>query len=102
MKADIFTVSHTPSKGGVIIYKAAVEQNFEDEAEKLGLEKFTIKKGEYTGREVTNFMKNPQHIGQTFQELLTNPRIDPNGACIEVYLNENDVRCMILLTPAES
>jgi hypothetical protein len=29
--------------------------------------------------------------------LLTQPNIDPNGYCLEWYLNGKDVRCMVRL-----
>ncbi|MCY7327346.1 MAG: hypothetical protein LH618_02215 [Saprospiraceae bacterium] len=33
-------------------------------------------------------------VGQTFKKLLDDPRIDPQGYCLEFYLNERDMRCM--------
>jgi len=84
----------TPSK---IIYKAAVEESYSGEGEKLGCETFVIKKGQYTSIYIQDFMKDIPKIGQSFQELLTDERIDPNGCCVEEYVNDKDVRCMVRL-----
>jgi hypothetical protein len=42
-------------------------------------------------------MKDIPAIGNTFQELLETPGIDPNGYCVEWYINDKDVICMIRL-----
>jgi hypothetical protein len=81
----------------VIIYKAAVEEYSEGEAEKLHLERFILKKGNYISIDIINYMEDIPAIGKAFQELLKDPRIDPNGICAEWYLNEKDVKCMIRL-----
>ena len=85
-----------------IIYKAAVEENSTDEAARLGCERFTIKKGEYISEHIENFMKNIPAMGQAFQEMCRDKRIDSKGYCIEMYLNNNkDVLCMVRLDPAK-
>jgi hypothetical protein len=85
-----------------IIYKAAVEENSIDEAARFGCERFTIKKGEYISEHIEDFMKNIPAMGQAFQEMCRDKRIDNNGYCIEMYLNNNkDVLCMVKLDPAK-
>jgi hypothetical protein len=85
-----------------IIYKAALEENSPDEATLLGCERFTIKKGEYISEHIEDFMKNIPAMGQAFQEMCRDKRIDSNGYCIEMYLNNNkDVLCMVKLDPAK-
>ncbi len=84
-----------PEGGGGIVYKAAAEEMHEGEAEELGLESFTIKKGEFYSVTIHNFMSDLPGIGKTFTELLAQPDIDPNGYCLEWYLNDKDVRCMV-------
>ena len=86
--------SETPSK---IIYKAAVEESYPSEGEKLGCETFVIKKGQYISIYIKDFMKDIPKIGQSFQELLADERIDPKGCCVEEYINDKDVRCMVRL-----
>lgn len=91
-----FGISH-PDKKGNIIYKAASEESFEGESEKLGCERFVIKKGEYISITIKDFMIDTSSIGKAFKELLSDQRIDPNGACVEKYLNASDVQCMVKL-----
>jgi hypothetical protein len=86
-----------PESLGKIIYKAAVQQQYEGEAEKLGCESFVIKKGEYISQVITDYANDLQRIGEIFQTMLADPRIDPNGCCVEDYLNDRDMRCMIRL-----
>ncbi|MDF2457073.1 MAG: transcriptional regulator [Cytophagaceae bacterium] len=84
-----------PNKKGVISYKAGVEQFSEEEAKSLGLETYTIRKGNYNSVYLKDYFKNPAVIGETFQQLLDAPDLDPSGACIEMYVGERDVRCMV-------
>jgi hypothetical protein len=84
----------TPSK---IIYKAAVEESYPGEGEQLGCETFVIKRGQYISIYIKDFMKDIPKIGRSFQELLTDQRIDPKGCCVEEYVNDKDVRCMVRL-----
>ena len=86
-----------PNRQGVIIYKAATEDLQNGEAEKFGCEPFVIKKGKYIFLDRTDFMKDIQSIGKAFQKLISQPNIDPNGYCLEWYLNEKDVRLMVRL-----
>lgn len=92
-----FGISHA-DKNGTIIYKAAVEESFDGEGEKLGCDTFVIKKGEYISVTIKDFMKDISSIGKAFKELLSDKRIDPKGACVEKYLNANDVQCMVKLS----
>lgn len=84
-----------PDENWKIIYKAAVEETTDGEAEKFGVETFTIKKGTFISELVHDFMKDVSQIGKTFEKLLNQPNIDPNGYCLEMYINEADVRLMV-------
>lgn len=86
-----------PGESGEIIYKAALEETFEGEAKSLNCESFKIKSGEYESIMIKDFMQNITNIGSAFQKLTTRPDIDPEGYCLEMYLNENDVRCLVPL-----
>jgi hypothetical protein len=81
----------------VIIYKAAVEEIKNGEAEKFGLPTMIIRKGNYISTVIHDFMKDIPAIGRSFQQLLAHPDIDPDGYCVEWYLNMQDVRCMVRL-----
>jgi predicted transcriptional regulator YdeE len=85
-----------PEKG-VIVYKAAAEEKNEGEAEKLGCEKFIIQRGKYIFLTIEDYAQDVQRIGNAFQKLISEPGIDPDGYCVEWYLNDKDIRCMIKL-----
>jgi hypothetical protein len=86
-----------PEGGKGIIYRAAMDELSSGELSAHKLEKFLIKSGNYICIDIPDFMKNPILIGQSFQQLLKDPGIDPQGACIEWYLNPNDCKCMVKL-----
>jgi predicted transcriptional regulator YdeE len=91
---NFFGISY-PGKNGTIIYKAAVEELYDAEAEKSGCETFIIPKGEYLCETLIDWRKDMTVVGKTFQKMLADPRIDQNGFCLEEYLGEKDMRCMI-------
>ncbi len=91
-----FGISY-PEKPGSIIYKAAAAELESGDLSKHGLEKFVIKKGKYICILVKDYMQNIPAIGNTFQQLISQPEIDPNGCCIEWYLDEKNVQCMVRL-----
>lgn len=82
---------------GTIIYKAGAEELTEGEAEQLGLETYLMKKGKYISTDIHDYMKNLSAIGDAFNELLESPDIDANGACVEWYITDKDVKCMVRL-----
>lgn len=84
-----------PAKDGTLIYKAAAQELHEGELEQFDLETKTIKKGSYLYIDVPDFMKNIPAIGISFQQLIHDERIAPDGFCIEWYLNQNLCRCMV-------
>jgi predicted transcriptional regulator YdeE len=84
-------------KNGEFVYKAAAEELTPGELSKHNLDPFTIHKGEYVYLDIKNFRDNIPAIGQAFDELKSDKRIDPQGVAVEWYLNDTDVRCMIRL-----
>ena len=91
-----FGLSWGDGAGG-IVYKAAAEETETGEAEKLGLETFTIKSGQYVQETVENFMQNIPKVSETFRRLLAQPDVAPDGYCLEWYLNYKDMKCMVKL-----
>ncbi len=85
------------NKTGDIIYKAAAEELTPGELSKHNLESFIIRKGDYIYIDIKDFMKIIPAIGQAFEQLKSDERIDPQGVALEWYLNDTDVRCMIRL-----
>lgn len=86
-----------PNTKGIIIYDAAAEEIYQGEAEELGCEKFMIQSGQYISLLIEDYVHDITAIANAFQLLITYPGIDPAGYCIEWYLNEKDVRCMVRL-----
>jgi hypothetical protein len=84
-------------EGGPIVYRAAAEEINPGEAERLNCETLILKKGKYISSTVNNYMDEIQSIDHAFKELLSYPHLDPNGYCVELYLNDKDVQCMIRL-----
>ena len=85
-------------ENGVIAYKAAAEELVPGEGEKLNGEMLVIPKGNYISETIPDFMKTLSLIGQTFKQLLAYPGIDPSGYCVEWYINEMDLICMVRLS----
>lgn len=88
-----------PDENGHIIYKAACDEMVPGEAEKLGLEAFTIKKGPYNSFFIKDFMEDIGSMKRAFKLLLAQHEVDPNGYCLEWYIGDNDVKCMVPLGP---
>jgi len=84
-------------ENGIIVYKAAAQELQPGEGEKLNCETLVLKEGNYIDRTIHDYMKNIPEIGKTFQELLQTPGLDPQGYCVEWYISDKDVRCMIRL-----
>jgi predicted transcriptional regulator YdeE len=82
-------------ENGEIQYKAAAEELETGEAEKSGLQTITLKKGDYHAITIHDYMKGIPSIQKAFDTLISQPDIDPEGYCVEEYINQNDMRCMI-------
>ncbi len=82
-------------EGGIIEYKAAAEKLPFDA--RHDLPELTIVKGKYVVQLIADYMLNPDSIGEVFQELLKRNDLDTKGYCVEHYINERDVECMIRL-----
>lgn len=95
-KGRLFYGLSKPNLQGIIVYKAAIEQKSDEEAEKFGLEKFIIPAGTYVYEDVVDFSFNPSEmIGGAFRRLLSDARIDPTAWCIETHTGDDTVRCMV-------
>lgn len=84
------------SQDGVTIYKAAAKI-MDTDPDGLNLETFTIKNGPYNSFYITDYRSHTESIKQAFELLLKQHEVDPNGYCLEWYINENDVKCMVPL-----
>jgi hypothetical protein len=86
-----------PNERYEIIYRAAAERLYPDEAEIPGLETFTIRKGKYISEVLKDWLKQEGRIKEIFQQLLAYPGIAKDGYCLEEYLNDIDIRLMVTL-----
>jgi hypothetical protein len=86
-----------PNEKGVIIYKTAAEELYQNEAELFGCETLVIKSGQYITISIKDYVKDLSSIGKAFQILLSQQNLDPDGYCVEWYLKNKEVMCMIRL-----
>jgi hypothetical protein len=91
-KRDWYGISYMNEKGE-IVYKAAVNKLSQDEQHEF--ESFTIKKGTYLSEHITDWMKDPARIGEAFQKMLADPRLDYTFPCVEWYHTNDDVLCLV-------
>lgn len=91
---QFFGISY-PVSLGKIVYHAAAECLPVDNPAALGCTTFTLKKGPYLSVVLNDYLRDIPSIGRTFQQLLDDPRLDPDGYCVEWYVDDRDVRCMV-------
>jgi predicted transcriptional regulator YdeE len=89
-----YGISHGAPNGG-IVYKAAVKESFEGEAEKYGCEALVIPQGDYLVETIMDWHQHIPSIGQTFSRLLADPRMDQNFPCVEWYKSNQELLCMV-------
>ncbi len=68
-----------------ITYRAGMLKKINDEDVKYGLENYTIEKGTYLGITINNWKTNIPKIGQTFDKIAEDERVEKNSPSIEVY-----------------
>lgn len=86
-----------PDRNGMIQYKAGATAIDRTESKGWDLPAYIIKKGNYACCTIKNYHQHLSVIAETFQKLLNIPELDPQGACIEWYINNQDLKCMIRL-----
>ncbi|NDC41472.1 MAG: transcriptional regulator [Chitinophagia bacterium] len=90
-----YGISHGSPAG--IVYYAATAERHAGEAAGHVLGTWVIRKGTYAACDIHGYMDNAPAIGAFFQEVVVKGDIDPQGACIEWYLDLDVVRCMVKL-----
>lgn len=80
-------------ENGPIVYKAAAEELYPGEAEKFHCDKMVLKKGKYVGLTLKDYTK--ENDSRAFKKILDLPNLDPNGYCVEWYLTDNEVKCIV-------
>jgi hypothetical protein len=84
-------------ENGAIVYKAAAEELTPGEGKQLDCETVVLKKGKYISTVIHDYMKDLPSIGRAFEQLLAQPGLDPQGYCVEWYVSQTEVNCMIRL-----
>jgi len=84
-----------PGKDGGT-YKAAMSKLEGDPAIESG-EVFTIKNGPYNSFYITDYRSQPGAVDRAFEILRGQHEVDPEGYCLEWYVNEHDVKCLVPL-----
>ncbi len=84
-------------ENGVINYKAGAGELDPGEAEQFKLDTLILKKGNYACVTINDYMKDLQAIGRAFDQLTELPNIDPQGYCVEWYISDKDVKCLVRL-----
>ena len=87
---------------GKIKYSAAANELYDGELSHQEMEPFVIKKGNYLLIEIKDFMKHIPSIEKAFKQLTRDKRIDPNGVCLEWYINNSTCRCMVKMKGREN
>lgn len=81
-----------------IDYWACAEELDIDVLNENELQRITIRAGDYNYEDFPNFMQNLPAIGETFQRILSATPHHTHGYCVEEYLNDSDVRCLVRLS----
>jgi hypothetical protein len=84
-------------ENGSIIYLAAAEEMEPGESEKINCPCLILKKGAYISDPLKDYMNDLSLIGKKFNELLKQPGLDPEGYCVEWYLSDREMNCMVRL-----
>jgi len=101
------TVPYSPARryfglsrpqNGVIRYWAAAEELQEGEAGKLKCDTMLLPSGTYASVTLPDYMKDLSAIERTFQSLLKHPDLAPDSYCVEWYISNKDMKCLVRLS----
>jgi hypothetical protein len=93
-----FGVSYQNEMGDMV-YKAAVLESFDGEADQLGCPRFTIEKGDYLSERLKDWKMDEARIGLTFKKF-SESKYAATFPCVEWYQGD-DVICMVKLEMSE-
>jgi hypothetical protein len=89
------------NESGEIVYKAALSQSTDGEAEKYACESFTIMKGGYLIERMLGWMANTDKIKDVLMGLMEDPQFDNGYPCIEWYKSDQELICMVRIKPSK-
>lgn len=94
-----FRISTHYGKGDDI-YKVGIEAS-PSEVENLELETMIIKHGAYMSFYITDYRNDLDRIPQAFALLKGQHEADPNANCIEWFIGDDDVKCLVRSGPED-
>lgn len=59
------------------------------------LKTYEILAGSYAMIRISDWNQNLLHIGPTFDQILKSGLVNPSSPCIEYYISENELYCMV-------
>ncbi|HEY0680441.1 MAG TPA: hypothetical protein VGD17_19295 [Chitinophagaceae bacterium] len=80
---------------GKVVYKAAVTEAFDGEAEQYGCERYVIEKGEYLSESLCDWPQQTHAIKEVLDILTRDDRVDDRYPCIEWYKDNKEMICMV-------
>jgi predicted transcriptional regulator YdeE len=83
-----------------VVYIAAVEEKNKGEAEKNRCNRYTIEKGKYIVVRVLGWREKTDRIKDVFDSMMKEKSIDLTKPCIEWYINDDEMLCMIKALPS--
>jgi hypothetical protein len=82
-------------KENQLVYKAVVEEKYDEEAEKYKLEKFNIESGTYFTIILKDWQNNTECIKDIFQKMMESEKVDKRKPCVEWYKTNDEMLCMM-------
>lgn len=84
-------------ENNAVVYYAAAEQKYVDEAQKFNATEFTIGKGNYLREVLLEWMLKVGSIKDIFASMMNDPRVDLTQPAIEWYKSDQEMWCMMKL-----
>lgn len=78
-----------------VIYYAMAQEAFPGEGRQHNYDILPIEKGEYRGEAIQNWMSKTDSIKDVFHNLMGNIKADKNHPCIEWYMSDDEMVCMV-------
>lgn len=82
-------------EGDKVRYYAMAEEAFPGERKRYNYELLIIEKGEYHAETVHNWLSKTDCIKDVFHSLMPNNKPDKNHPCIEWYISDEEMVCMV-------
>ncbi|QNF33979.1 DinB family protein [Adhaeribacter swui] len=78
-----------------MVYVAAAPLQPQDNPEPYGLNKYLMEQGDYLAIRVSEWRTKTHTIKSIFENLVADPRCDTNKPCVEIYLNDDEMLCLV-------